>query len=182
MRLVVAVSGLPGSGKTTYAKYIAEEYGLRYVSNGSLFRELAAEMGMDLEEFHRYAEMNPEIDKMVDQRALEEARKGNVVIDGHFAVWLLREVADLKLVFVAPLRVRAERVARREGRDIDDVIRELELRERSNRERGLKYYGIDIRDLSHADLVLNTALFGIDEVKRIIKTFVDEYLRVREGL
>ena len=41
MPLVVTISGLHGSGKSTYAKALAEEFRLRYVSAGQLFRDIA---------------------------------------------------------------------------------------------------------------------------------------------
>ena len=44
--MVIAVSGQPASGKTTYARYLAETYGLRYVSSGRLFREYARRLGV----------------------------------------------------------------------------------------------------------------------------------------
>ena len=76
-RLVIAVSGQPASGKTTYARYLAEVYGLRYVSSGKLFRECAKRMGISLLELHRIAERDYSIDREVDSRALEEAKKGD---------------------------------------------------------------------------------------------------------
>ncbi|MGC8994911.1 MAG: AAA family ATPase, partial [Pyrobaculum sp.] len=69
--VVVAVSGQPGSGKTTIAREIARVLGVPLVSSGTLFREMATKMGMDLIEFHKYAEANPEIDKKVDSLAVE---------------------------------------------------------------------------------------------------------------
>ncbi|MEM4906212.1 MAG: (d)CMP kinase, partial [Sulfolobales archaeon] len=39
--LVIAVSGRPGSGKTTLAKSLADSLGLRYVSSGGIFRRMA---------------------------------------------------------------------------------------------------------------------------------------------
>ena len=59
MRLVVALSGQVGAGKTTIAKAIAKKFNLRYVSNGALFRSIAEELGVDLHTFHKMAERDP---------------------------------------------------------------------------------------------------------------------------
>jgi cytidylate kinase len=43
MGLVVTIGGPHGTGKSTYAKMIARQFKLRYVSAGQLFRDLAKE-------------------------------------------------------------------------------------------------------------------------------------------
>ncbi|MDH5201053.1 MAG: AAA family ATPase, partial [Candidatus Bathyarchaeota archaeon] len=67
--LVIAVSGLHGSGRSTHAKRLAEEFGLRYVSSGTIFRQMAEERGLTLEEMSRLTEEDPEFDKLIDERA-----------------------------------------------------------------------------------------------------------------
>lgn len=154
--LVIAVSGLPGSGKSTLAKNLAERLGLRYVSSGMLFRSLAKERGMTLEEFTKYAEKDHSIDKLIDSRALEEAKKGCVVIDGHIAAWIIKDIAHLKIFLDAPQEVRAERIARRDGVDLAKALSEVKLRDESEAKRFKEIYGINVKDLSIFDLVINT--------------------------
>ena len=63
--LVVAVSGLHGSGRSTHAKRIAETFGLRYVSSGTIFRQMAEERGLSLEEMSKLTDKDPEFDKLI---------------------------------------------------------------------------------------------------------------------
>ncbi len=181
-KVSIAVSGKPGTGKTTYARFIAARYGLRYVSNGMLFRQLAREKGLTFEELHRIAEEDPSIDRLIDQRAIEEARKGGVVVEGHLAAWVLKDVAHVKIVFVAPLEVRARRIAAREGLSYEEALKQVLFRERSNEERARRYYGLDINDLSVADLVVSTLLLDVEGVKRVVAAFLDEYRRLHPEL
>jgi len=181
-KIVIAVSGVPGAGKTTYARFIAKEYNLRYVSNGQLFRQYAKEKGLTLIELHKMAEKDPSIDKEIDMRAVKEAEKGGVVIDGHLAVWILKDLAHLKIIFTAPLEVRASRVAGRDKKPMEEAIKELLTRENSNRMRAKKYYNIDIGDFSVADLVVNTEKHDVIGVEKVIKTFIDEYKRLHPEL
>lgn len=178
--LVIAVSGPPASGKSTHAKFLAERFSLRYVSAGSLFRGLAKELGISLEEFHRLAEQDPRYDLMVDNRSIEEAKKGNVVLDGHLTAWITKDYSDIKIYLTAPLKERARRIAEREGKRLEDAMRELQVREESNRRRYLEIYGIDITDLSIFDIVINTSKLPIEATRRILEQFVIEYLKYTE--
>jgi len=177
-KISIAVSGKPGSGKTTYSKFIAETYGLRYVSNGMLFRQIAKEKGISLIKLHELAEKDPSIDRMVDERAINEAKKGNVVVDGHLAVWVLRKYVDLALIFTAPLNLRTQRIASRDGISFERALENVLTRERSNRKRAKEYYKVDIDDYSIADLVITTEKLDVNGVKKVVKTFIDEFKRL----
>ncbi|NPA70046.1 MAG: AAA family ATPase [Crenarchaeota archaeon] len=179
--VVIAVSGQPASGKTTIARKLAEYYGLRYVSNGMLFRRLAEEKGIPFLEFHKLAEQDENIDRQIDSMALEEAKKGNVVIEGHLAGWVLKDVADVKIYLKASLEVRARRLAQRENMSIEDAIREITFREENNRKRYLKIYGIDIKDLSVFDIVLDTTYLDVDEVLEILRSYIDKIIRKKRS-
>ncbi|MFQ6076866.1 MAG: AAA family ATPase, partial [Candidatus Bathyarchaeia archaeon] len=48
MGLVVTVSGLHGTGKSTYARALSEAFDLRHVSAGGLFRQIALERGLSI--------------------------------------------------------------------------------------------------------------------------------------
>jgi len=178
----IAVSGTPGSGKTTYARFIAERYGLGYVSNGMLFREMARERGVSLLEMHRLAEKDRSIDLEIDERARRAAEKGCVVVEGHLAAWVLRDAVDIVILVDAPLKVRAERVARRDGKDIEEALREIIEREKSNAERAKRYYGVDTSDYRIADLYIRSYPLGPEEVKRVIGAFLDAYRASRPEL
>jgi len=177
--LVIAISGPPASGKTTHARYIAEKFRLRYVSAGSIFRKMAQEMGLSLEEFHKIAEKDSKYDNLVDKRSIEEAKKGNAVIEGHLTAWVVRKYADIAIYIKASLETRARRLAKRDGKSYEEALREIKAREESNRRRYLAYYGIDIRDLSIFDLVIDTTYLSPGAVRRILEMFIKEYLRGR---
>jgi len=172
-KIVIAIGGPAGSGKTTYAKAIAKKYKLRYFSAGQIFRQIAKEKGVTLEELSKMAEKDPSIDLMIDRRTLEEAMKGNVVVEGHLVPWIVKDIADVKIYVKAPLTVRVKRIAEREKRPIDEVLRETVLREYSQRIRFLYFYGIDIVDLSIYDLVIDTSYLKVNEVIQIIEKFIE---------
>ncbi len=172
MKRVITVGGPHGSGKSSIADRLAEEFDLRRTSAGIIFRRLARERGLSLEEFSRLAEQDKSIDRLLDDRLREEARRGNVVIDGQLAASMAGEYADLKVYLTAPLEVRVQRIASRDGRDYDAALQETMIREESERRRYRDYYGIDVDDLSIYDLVLNTEHYSLDEVYEIVSTAV----------
>ncbi|WP_456474518.1 (d)CMP kinase [Candidatus Pyrohabitans sp.] len=165
--MIVTVSGPIGSGKTTVARALASRFNLRHVSAGEVFRALAKERGMTLAEFSRYAEEHHEVDRLVDERQVELAKSGDAVVDGRLTAWLLPE-AEIKIWLKAPLEVRAERVARREGIEYERALEETKMREESEARRYREIYGIRIEDLSPYDIVLNTGLYEAEDVIEII--------------
>ncbi len=172
--LVIAVSGLHGSGRSTHAKRLAEAFDLRYVSSGTIFRQMAEERGLTLEEMSRLTEGDLELDKLIDERARLESLKGGVVIDATLSGWMAED-PDLRIFLTAPMEARIKRIAEREGVSLEEAREETLAREASERERFKAYYGVDVGDLSFYDLVLNTELFEPEGTARILKRFVEEY-------
>ncbi|MEM0105638.1 MAG: AAA family ATPase [Zestosphaera sp.] len=172
-KLVIAVSGAPGSGKSTLARRLSEHFGLRLTSSGAMFRSLASQKGLSLSEFSKIAEVDPSIDRLVDEAAIVEASKGCVVIDAHIAGWILKDLAHLRIYLTAPVDVRARRIAERDSKNYEEALHELITREESEARRFSRYYGIDIKDLSVFDLIINTARFNADEVFEISRKAVE---------
>jgi cytidylate kinase len=176
--VVVAISGLHGAGKTTAARALARKFGLRYVSAGDVFRRLAKERGMTLDEFSRYVERHPEVDRQIDRMTMDAAKEGNVLIDARLAGWMAKE-ADVKILLTAPLEVRVRRIALRENRDYREVLAETVKRERSEARRFKRFYGIDVNDYSVFDLVLDTNRWSAKEMVRILETAVGFVIKRR---
>ncbi|WP_456481706.1 (d)CMP kinase [Methanopyrus sp.] len=183
--VVITIGGLPGSGTTTMARRLAEHYGLKHVYAGEIFRKMAEERGADLEEFSKVAEDNPEIDLEIDRRQREAAEEGNVVLEGRLAAFVAAgeldhvkgpDLATLKIWLKAPLEVRAERVAKREGIDVEEARRRIQEREKSELKRYKEIYGVDPTDLSPYDLVLDTSRWSEDETFSILKAAIDPLL------
>ncbi|MBD3157703.1 MAG: AAA family ATPase [Candidatus Lokiarchaeota archaeon] len=172
MALVVTLGGLHGTGKSSVADRLAKEFNLRRVSAGQIFRGLAAEKGMDLEEFSAYAEDNKKVDMKLDARLKAEAKKGNVILDGQLAAWMAGKHADLRILLTAPLDIRVQRIADRDETTFEDAKEETLTREESERERYKDYYGIDISDHSVYDLILNTEIYPLEGVVSILSTAI----------
>jgi cytidylate kinase len=164
--MIITISGAPGTGTTTLARGLAASLGLRWVNSGDLFRRIASEKNISVKEMNRLAEKGPEIDYQIDDAQKALARDGSGIFEGRISGHLLP--ADLKVLLKADLRARAERIARRESKMVEDAMQETRTREESEARRYKKYYNIDINDLSVYDLVVDTGRFNEPQTFSIV--------------
>lgn len=166
--MIITVSGPHGTGKSTYAARLAESLRLRHVSAGALFRRIAKERKLSLEELGEKALQDSSIDRLVDERTKAEAEKGNVVVDGQLAGWILRDKADLRIYLTAPEDVRLERIAKRDKVSLREARFQTEQRESVQRERYSRHYGFQVEDRSFYQLALDTSLGSIGDTARVL--------------
>lgn len=164
----ITISGLHGCGKSAVGKALAKKIGLKYYSTGEAFRELANEKKMSLEEFTFYAENHPEIDEELDNKIIEIAQEGDIVVDSQLSGHILRKVADYKILLSCPLDTRVKRMADRDGTTYEIKLKETLLREKSERERFKILYNIDLADEEEAkkvyDIIIDTGNLNVDQV------------------
>jgi cytidylate kinase len=175
MKRVITVGGLHGTGKSSLADAIAKKFNLRRMSAGVIFRQLAEERNLTLEEFSRVAAGDEDIDRLIDDKLREEAEKGNAVIDGQLAAWMAGDNADLKILLIASVENRIRRISERDGTDFEYARRETITREGSEKARYLEYYGVDVSDHSVYDLIINTNKYDLEEVIVIVFTAIEEF-------
>ena len=113
--MILTISGFHGTGKSIVGKLIAKKLGLKYYSTGQTFRDLAKEMNLTLEEFTEYVENNPDIDKRLDDKIIDIANKGNVIIDSQLSAYILKSIADFNILLTCPLEIRVKRIANRDN-------------------------------------------------------------------
>ena len=101
-KTVICISGMAGTGKSTLSKKLAEKYDLRYFSGGDVLKDLAKHEGYDVSiqgwwespeglKFLNERVNDPKFDKAVDDKLLEYAQQGNVLLDSWTMPWLLKE-------------------------------------------------------------------------------------------
>jgi cytidylate kinase len=170
--MIIAISGLHGTGKSVIAKLLAKNLGVLYYSTGQAFRDLAKENNMSLEEFSNFVEKHPDIDKELDNRVLKMAKEGDIIIDSQLSGYLLKSIADFKIHLTCPLKIRVKRMAVRDQSSYDAKLKETTLREESELKRFNELYNIDLSDnifiQNFFDLIIDTGRLSIDEVLKTI--------------
>lgn len=162
----VAISGKSGCGNTTVSRLLAQELGVKLINY--TFHTMAEEEGVTFETMCRMAEQDDRWDRHLDRRQVERARENSCVLASRLAIWLLEE-ADLKVYLWASPEVRAARIHQREGGDPAQVLADTEARDKRDRDRYRRLYGIEIDSWDFADLVVDTEQQRPEEiVPRII--------------
>lgn len=181
--VVICISGMAGSGKSTIARRLAKKYRLKYYSGGDALKALAAQEGYEThkrgwwesEEGMRFLEKrskDPRFDEAVDEKLLELAREGNVILDSWTGPWLLEE--GFKTWLEASEKKRAQRVARRDGVSVENALKALRSKEEKTRAIYRKIYGFSLgEDYAPFHLVLDSNNLNEDEVFHALSTVID---------
>jgi len=79
--MIITISGMVGSGKSTVAKIIANKLGYGYVSIGDFRRQKAKELGLTINEYNRKGEADFSTDEEADNYLITFRDKKNFIID-----------------------------------------------------------------------------------------------------
>ncbi len=181
--LVICISGMAGTGKSTLAKKLAEKYGLQYYSGGDALRALAEEQGYksssngwwESPEGLRFLEqrnVDPSFDKAVDNKLLEYAAEGNVLLDSWTMPWLVKK--GFKIWLSASPKTQAERIMGRDHMSREQAVKALEEKEARTKAIYKKLYGFSLgEDFKPFSLVVDTDNLGADEVFNVLCMVLD---------
>jgi cytidylate kinase len=181
--LVICISGMAGTGKSTLSKKLAQKYNLRYYSGGDALKALAAEEGYNAFgrgwwespeglSFLEKREKNLKFDKAVDDKLLEYAQQGNVLLDSWTMPWLLK--TGFKIWLVASIEKRAERIVKRDKITMKEASQVLKEKEARTKAIYKKLYGFDLgKDFAPFHLVLDTDNLNAKEVFQVLCMVID---------
>lgn len=151
-KIKIAISGKSGCGNSTVSRMVAQELGLTLINY--TFHNMAEEAGIAFEEFCRRAEEDSSYDYALDEKQIQLASKGGVVLGSRLAIWLLKD-ADLKIYLEASPQVRATRVFNREGGSLEQRMKETAARDERDSNRYRRLYQIDNNDYQFCDLIID---------------------------
>ena len=180
---VICISGMAGTGKSTLSQKIAKRYNLKYYSGGNALKDLAKAEGYTVSDegwwespvglkFLEKRLKDPKFDRAVDEKFLEYAKQGNVLLDSWTMPWLLKD--GFKIWLSASLEKRAQRVAQRDKISLEEAFKFLKEKEAQTKAIYKNIYGFELdKDFEPFDFILDTNNLTADEVFQVLCKVID---------
>ncbi|RJQ15544.1 hypothetical protein C4573_05285 [Candidatus Woesearchaeota archaeon] len=164
--MIITITGLPGSGKSTIGKMLAQKLGYTFISMGDLRGKLAVSKGLTIEQLNALGEKEDWTDKLIDEEFKQLATQDNLVIDSRVAFHFIPD--SFKVFLTVAMEEGAKRILHQKRDDesyshLQETILALEKRINSDALRYKKYYGFDFRDEKHYDIILDTTITKEEE-------------------
>lgn len=172
--MIITISGIAGSGKSTVAKLLAKKLNYKHYSIGDFMRDMAKEKNITLLELSKLAEKDKAIDKELDKKQIELGKKqDNFVIDSRLGFHFIK---NSKKIFLnvdlneAAKRILKEKRKHESYKDIQESAEKIKTRIKSENKRYKEYYNIDYQNKTHYDIIIDTTDIKPEEiVKDILK-------------
>lgn len=167
--MIITLSGLPGSGKSTIGKELAKQLDYKFYSIGDLRGKIAVERGLTIDELNEIGKKEDWTDKRVDdyQKELGET-EDNLIFDGRISFHFIPQ--SFKVFLDVDLKEAAKRIFKNQRTDEKPVDSEKELekilknRIENDKQRYLKYYKLDYLNESHYDLIIDTTNLTVEQI------------------
>lgn len=181
--IVICLAGMTACGKSTVAKRLAEKYRLKYVSGGTVLKELALRMGYksrgrgwwETTEGRRFLEQRLRdfrFDKQVDAELSDWAQRGNVVLDSWTMAWLSKR--GFKIWLEVSIQERARRLASRDRIGLTQAEKLIQEKDGKTKQIFEKLYGFKLgEDFSPFDLILDTEQLKPKDVFDTLSLVID---------
>ena len=177
--MIITISGLPGSGKSTIGKMLAEKLGYQFYSMGDLRGKMAMERGLTIEELNTLGEQEDWTDKPVDEYQEKLGRtENNFIIDGRISFHFIPHSYKVFLEVDSDMAAKRVFAHRRSDERVVNTVAECKaaMAERmgSDALRYKKYYNLTYPDRSAFDLVIDTTDLAPETIRDQILTTIQK--------
>ncbi len=175
----ISLAGDLGSGKSTVSKILIPRLGAEYYSTGAIVRSIAEQRGMTVVELNRYMEDHPEIDHEIDDGVARLAELDKpLIIDSRMA-WHFTK-GTFKVYLSTDIETSAIRImgANRKGEhsaSLADTVADTRARRESEIKRYSEQYGVNIKDLSNYDLIVDTTFATPEQIAECIISAFEQW-------
>lgn len=173
--MIITISGMPGSGKSTVGRVLAKQLGYRFYSMGDLRGKMAMDRGMTIEELNELGKREAWTDHETDmyQERLGKT-EDDFVIDSwagfHFIPQGFKVFLDVDLRSAAARIFKDQRPDEKPAASAEEMYERLMARVEDTDARFKKYYNFSFQDRSKFDLTIDTTHQSPEEVVREILT------------
>lgn len=175
--MFITITGELGSGKTTIAKILNQEYGFDFYSTGSIQREIAKEKGITTLELNQQMsnDVNNAYDKMIDDKTVEISQKNiqkNIVFDSrmawHFVEKSFKVYVTVDSYMAANRVVMADRGAEECYHSIEEAASSLLKRKRLEDSRFADIYSVNTTDFTNYNLIIDSTFILPNELAKFV--------------
>ncbi len=160
--MIIAISGLTGSGKTTIGDKVAHKLRIKHVS---MTHKKFIPASTELLQFTKNA--TPQFERSFDKEIIREARSVDSVVTTWLGPWLIKD-AVVKVWLHASLNTRIKRKIKELRKPIKNVRQYVIDKDETNKRRYKKIYGIDLDNRRIFDIDINTDKVTISQAADLI--------------
>ena len=174
----VTISGHPGSGTTTLVSILEKRFNWNSINGGEIFRSAAKKKGISLVDFAELCLIDDKVDKELDEELILiiEDSEGPEIIESRLAGhWAIKKNIDCKKIWLkVDEEIRAERVQKREGGELNHVLFSIKQRAEKDDLRFQKFYQISLEDMTPYSLVIDCNTKTPDEIAKTVIEHLNE--------
>ena len=168
MKDKISLAGDLGSGKSTVSNILIDRLGAEYYSTGAIVRSVAQKRGMSVVELNKYMETHPELDHEIDDGIAKLSEVDKLLIIDSRMAWHFTK-GTFKVYLSTDIETSAYRImnAHRDGEHaatLEETVAQTRARRESEKKRYFEQYGVNIKDLTNYDLVVDTTVATPEEV------------------
>lgn len=173
---IITITGETGSGVSTVTRLLSESMEYRRFSAGGLFRTIARQHNMTVEELNDYASHNDVIDREIDTLIRQLGEGSQIILDARLGYYWIHDSFRVYLHVdpdVAAHRIYAEICEGQRYEEgattIEQTIISMERQAESTQARYFEDYGVDITNTKPFDLVVDTDDKTPEEIAQLVK-------------
>ena len=175
----VTISGHPGSGTSTLVSGLCQSLNWKQLNGGQVFRDMAEEQGLTLEEFGKKCKEDDSVDQALDKLLIETMLSPDSpeIVESRLSGWwaYMNNLQCPRIWIDVSEQVRAERVVEREGGTIDEQLRLIRERMNSDASRYMQFYDLDINSHIPYTHVIDSDVKNAEEVLRDVLKHLEGY-------
>ncbi len=179
MVVSVTISGHPGSGTSTLVEGLCGSLNWTMINGGQIFRDMAKERGLTLEEFGQQCIDDDSVDQALDKLLIETMLSDGSpdIVESRLAGWWAfnNDIQCPRIWIDVSERVRAERVVNREGGSIEQQVNLIRERMDYDGARYMRFYGIDINSHEPYTCVIQSDQLDAEQVLHQVLTHLEEF-------
>jgi len=176
--MIITISGMPGSGKTSVALFLAKKFRLKYYSVGTIMRSMAREKGISVTEMNKRGEKDKKIDRQIDDYQIRLGKRvKNAIFDGRLSFHFVPK--SVRILLQCDPETGAKRIFSQKRKNENystyrEAIAYIKKRSASERLRFKRYYKVDINSRKNFDIVYDTShndqWRSANEILRMVET------------